>query len=323
MVRLRDPEDVDTWFLQHGWFPDRDIGTQAGDLVGNAISEYLEEGVVLQPLAPATRFLREHGALRLSLSPGRGDSVVFEPAKMWHGEPAEVAELAESLGVRLFPIGYDTSEGSCILMDEQGRFFYIHETGNHYMGAGKHEAFISLANAPMRDAEDHLPSAIPGVAASPLARGSRDEVEAWLTEVGWYPGRDIGDQVPELLRVVTDKYAAEGFPIDPIQAAVEFLREYGLLQLTIPGEPTAILVFTPHWIYEESGEDVAEFAARLGVKVFPVGYETFDGSMLLIDERERFFLLHHTGSYFAGTTRYEAVRCLLRGPLEDAEGHLA
>ncbi|MFD7028271.1 SUKH-3 domain-containing protein [Streptomyces sp. NPDC059917] len=154
-----------------------------------------------------------------------------------------------------------------------------------------------------------------------MARLTPAEVEAALTEVGWHPGRDIGDEVPALLRVVTEKYAAEGFPLEPIPTAVAFLREYGLLKLTIPGEPTATLVLAPHWIYEESGEDVAEFAGNLGVKVFPVGYETFDGSMLLVDERDRFFLLHHTGSYFAGNDKYEAVSCLLRGPLQDAEDY--
>ncbi|MET9698875.1 SUKH-3 domain-containing protein [Streptomyces sp. NPDC006529] len=154
MPKLTTPAEVDTWFRRHGWYPGRDIGPQVQDLVAQAIAAYREEGVNLCPLPTATAFLAEHGSLRLVISRRRGDSVVFEPAKTWHGEPAEVSELAETLGVALFPIGYDTSEGSCLLMDERGRFFYVHETGNRYMGAHKHAAFISLGNAPMPDAED-------------------------------------------------------------------------------------------------------------------------------------------------------------------------
>ncbi|MFJ7206947.1 SUKH-3 domain-containing protein [Streptomyces sp. NPDC098789] len=147
------------------------------------------------------------------------------------------------------------------------------------------------------------------------------EVEAALTEAGWYRGRNVSGRVPELLRVVTDKYATEGFTTEPIPTAVEFLQEYGLLRLTVPGEPAETVVFTPHWVYEESGEDVAELASSLGTKLFPVGYETFDGSMILIDERGRFFMLHHTGSYSVGSDARDALSCLLRGPLTDAEHH--
>ncbi|WP_371619900.1 SUKH-3 domain-containing protein [Streptomyces sp. NBC_00454] len=102
---------------------------------------------------------------------------------------------------------------------------------------------------------------------------------------------------------------------------MDFVREYGNLRLDIPGDPPDAAVFTPHWIYEESGEDVAELAANLGTAVFPVGYDTFDRSMILIDTTGRFFLNHHTGSYFLESDRYEALSSLLRGPLEEARGH--
>ncbi|MFD7028274.1 SUKH-3 domain-containing protein [Streptomyces sp. NPDC059917] len=154
MPRLKTPEDVEAWFLRYGWFPGRNIGRRADDLVAEVIAEYRAEGVDLCPLEPATAFLREHGLLRLVICPRRGDSIVFEPAKTWPGDPADVRALADLLGVELFPIGYDTSEGSSVLMDGRGRFFCVHETGNYYMGADRAEAFISLGNAPMRDAEE-------------------------------------------------------------------------------------------------------------------------------------------------------------------------
>lgn len=147
------------------------------------------------------------------------------------------------------------------------------------------------------------------------------EVEAVLAGAGWVPGRDIGARLPALLGFVTDRFAAEGHPVEPFPAARDFVREFGGLRLEIPGTPADAVGFTPHWIYEDSAEDVAELAGNLGQRLFPVGYETFDGSMLLIDETGRFFLLHHTGPYFLGESAHEAVSCLLRGPQREARDH--
>ncbi|MBW5483900.1 SUKH-3 domain-containing protein [Streptomyces bambusae] len=148
-----------------------------------------------------------------------------------------------------------------------------------------------------------------------------EQVDAALTEAGWSRGRDIGAELPELLKVVTDRFAAEGHPVEPFQAALDFVREYGGLRLVIPGTPPDAVGFTPHWIYEESGEDVAELAGNLGMRLFPVGYEEFDGAMILIDETGRFFLMHHTGPYFLGMNTHEAISCLLRGPQQEASNY--
>ncbi|MFJ8660882.1 SUKH-3 domain-containing protein [Streptomyces sp. NPDC093795] len=148
-----------------------------------------------------------------------------------------------------------------------------------------------------------------------------EAVEAVLTVAGWSRGRDIGAELPGLLRFVTDRFAEEGHPVEPFQAAQDFVREFGGLRLEIPGTPPVAIGFTPHWIYEESGEDVAELAQNLGRRLFPVGYETFDGAMLLIDDTGRFFLMHHTGPYYLGTNTYEAISCLLRGPQQEARDY--
>ncbi|MET9722463.1 SUKH-3 domain-containing protein [Streptomyces zaomyceticus] len=145
-----------------------------------------------------------------------------------------------------------------------------------------------------------------------------DQVEAVLTEAGWHQGRDIGARLPELLRVVTDRFAEEGHPVEAFPAARDFVREFGGLRLAVPGTPPDAVGLSPHWIYEESGEDVAELAGNLGRRLFPVGYEVFDGAMVLVDETGRFFLMHHTGPYFLGTGAYEALGCLLRGPQREA-----
>ncbi|WP_318212843.1 SUKH-3 domain-containing protein [Streptomyces sp. SJL17-1] len=154
-----------------------------------------------------------------------------------------------------------------------------------------------------------------------MPRMTTEEVEVVLTEAGWTRGRDIGAQLPELLGVVTERFAEEGHPVEAFRAAQDFVREFGGIRLVIPGTPPDAVAFTPHWIYEESAEDVAELAANVGKKLFPVGYESFDGSMVLIDETGRFFLMHHTGPYFLGANTYEAISCLLRGPQQEARDY--
>ncbi|WP_435972031.1 SUKH-3 domain-containing protein [Streptomyces sp. Qhu_M48] len=154
-----------------------------------------------------------------------------------------------------------------------------------------------------------------------MPRMTTEAVEAVLADAGWFRGRDIGDQLPQFLRFVTDRFVEEGHPVEPFRAAQDFVREFGGIRLEIPGTPSAAIGFTPHWIYSESSEDVAELARNLGGKLFPVGYETFDGAMIVIDETGRFFLLHHTGPYFLGTNPHEAVSCLLRGRQQEARDH--
>ncbi|MFD4374489.1 SUKH-3 domain-containing protein [Streptomyces sp. NPDC058486] len=148
---------------------------------------------------------------------------------------------------------------------------------------------------------------------------SRDETEAVLVAMGRRPGRDIGDtRLDALLRTVTGRFAEEGHPVEAFPAARAFVRAYGGLRWEIPGTPPDAFAFTPHWIYEESAEDVAELAALLRTRLFPVGYTTFDAAMLLLDETGRFFLLHHTGPYHLGDDVHEAVSRLLRGPQVEA-----
>ncbi|MER8040574.1 SUKH-3 domain-containing protein [Streptomyces hydrogenans] len=147
----------------------------------------------------------------------------------------------------------------------------------------------------------------------------RAEAEALLVRAGRHPGRDIGDErLRELLEAVTGRFAAEGHPVEAFPAARAFVRAYGGLRLEIPGTPPDAVGLTPHGIYEESAEDVAELAALLGTRLFPVGFTTFDGAMVLLDDTGRFFLLHHTGPYHLGDDVHEAVSRLLRGPNVEA-----
>lgn len=80
----------------------------------------------------------------------------FTPHLVFKGDAEEIAELAGDLGVRLFPVGYDTYDGSTLLMDASGRFFFSHHTGPYYLGRGKCEALMRLMGGEMDDAEDYF-----------------------------------------------------------------------------------------------------------------------------------------------------------------------
>ncbi|MFB6983236.1 SUKH-3 domain-containing protein [Streptomyces scopuliridis] len=77
--------------------------------------------------------------------------------------------------------------------------------------------------------------------------------------------------------------------------------------------------FTPRLVFKGDTEEISDLAGDLGTKLFPVGYDTYDGSTLLMDETGRFFLSHHTGAYHLGREKYEALMSLMSGELEDAE----
>ncbi|WP_326614643.1 SUKH-3 domain-containing protein [Streptomyces scopuliridis] len=75
---------------------------------------------------------------------------------VFRGDAEEISDLAGDLGTKLFPVGYDTYDGSTLLMDETGRFFFSHHTGAYHLGREKYEALMSLMSGEMEDAEDYF-----------------------------------------------------------------------------------------------------------------------------------------------------------------------
>ncbi|MFF5923527.1 SUKH-3 domain-containing protein [Streptomyces flavochromogenes] len=154
MPHLNAPADVDAWFAEYGWFPGRNVADLVPAIVAEIVEDSRKYGFPMEPFAAATDFLAEHAGLRLTLDARREDYLHLTPVIVWRSTPEDIAELSRHLGVRLFPVGWDSSEGEVMVIDEQGRLFFMHHTGNYYMGADKHEAMISLFHSPMRDAED-------------------------------------------------------------------------------------------------------------------------------------------------------------------------
>ncbi|MGW9456002.1 SUKH-3 domain-containing protein [Streptomyces globisporus] len=150
---------------------------------------------------------------------------------------------------------------------------------------------------------------------------TNEEVDAWLTEAGWYPGRDAAREAAEAVATVTDRYRAYGVDIEPSAAALAFVREHISLRTVIDTAPENFAIFTPHLVFKGDAEEIAELAGDLGVKLFPVGYDTYDGSTILMDESGRFFFSHHTGSYYLGSEKYEALMSLMSSEMDDAENY--
>ncbi|MEV4743336.1 SUKH-3 domain-containing protein [Streptomyces sp. NPDC049555] len=149
------------------------------------------------------------------------------------------------------------------------------------------------------------------------------EVAGWLTEHGWFPGRDIGPRADELIQVRVDDATRQGWQLAPLETAVRFVHEYGDLELRSPRKsPDVVLTIKPTGGYEGDVEDFAELGEGLGVRLFPVAYETYERGIWLVDETGRFFYWHHTGGYFLGENEYEAFAAAMSGRLlPDAEDY--
>ncbi|MEV8389787.1 MULTISPECIES: SUKH-3 domain-containing protein [unclassified Streptomyces] len=148
-----------------------------------------------------------------------------------------------------------------------------------------------------------------------------EEVDAWLTEAGWHPGRDVGEEASEAIAAVVERYRSYGVDIEPSAPALAFIREHAFLRAVIDTAPENFAIFTPHLVFKGDAEEISELAGDLGTKLFPVGYDTYDGSTILMDETGRFFFTHHTGAYYLGSEKYEALMSLMSSEMEDAEDY--
>ncbi|WP_084534936.1 SUKH-3 domain-containing protein [Nocardia yamanashiensis] len=141
-----------------------------------------------------------------------------------------------------------------------------------------------------------------------------DDVTMWLRANGWSPDRDIGQHVAELVRIRSDDAVLQGRRLAVSDKAVQFIRTFGELELPLPrGSAGAVLILDPTAGYDGDVEDFEELAAGLGRRVFPVGVETDEFGIWLIDEDGRFFLHHHTGNYFLGGNAQDAFAAAFFG----------
>ncbi|MFF9676782.1 SUKH-3 domain-containing protein [Streptomyces eurythermus] len=153
---LHSPEAVDAWLSSAGWYPGRRCDELAAAEVASILQDFRGDGGSLDVIAPAFAFLREHVGLVATRHASTGDRVEFYPRLMYRGAAEDVQELADGLGKKVFPVAHDTFDGGTVLMDEIGRFFYLHHSGEYFLGCDKHSALMSYARGyPLEYAENH------------------------------------------------------------------------------------------------------------------------------------------------------------------------
>lgn len=150
--------DVERWLSAHGWSPGRDIGERADELVSLRVRGAAEQGSPLTPSAVAIRVIRSYGGLELPYPGGEPKmTLMMDPTIGFRGDARQIAELAEQLGSELFPVAFETYENGVWLVDETGRFFYLHHTGGYFLGQNEFEAFANaLSGDTLADAEDYF-----------------------------------------------------------------------------------------------------------------------------------------------------------------------
>ncbi|MEU6847117.1 SUKH-3 domain-containing protein [Streptomyces sp. NPDC046716] len=146
------------------------------------------------------------------------------------------------------------------------------------------------------------------------------EVDAWLTDAGWYPGRRCDELAAAEIADAQEAFREDGSSLDIIPPALDFLREHIGLVAPLNSSNDDKVEFFPFLTYRGAGEDIQELADALRKKVFPVAYDTYDVGTVLIDEASRFFYQHWSGVYFLGDDKYSALMNYSRGyPLPYAD----
>jgi len=146
------------------------------------------------------------------------------------------------------------------------------------------------------------------------------EVRDWLTRNDWHPGRDIGERADELIQIRVQDAERHGVPLPPIPAAVRVIHTYGWLTLSHPTVQRSAWIMDPTFGYDGDVKAIQELSVGLGVGLFPVGYESSECGIILVDENSRFFHLHHTGGYYLGENDFDAFSRFLSGVVDpDAE----
>ncbi|MER7400068.1 SUKH-3 domain-containing protein [Streptomyces sp. NPDC000151] len=149
---------------------------------------------------------------------------------------------------------------------------------------------------------------------------STPEVHDWLISNGWFPGRDIGERADELIQVRVEDAERQGVPLTPTPAAARIIHTYGLLQLSHPTISGTAWAMKPTIGYDGDAAAIQELASGLNANLFPIGYETSEYGIILADEKERLFHLHHTGGYYLGENAFDAFSRFLSGVVDpDAE----
>ncbi|MEV5592556.1 SUKH-3 domain-containing protein [Streptomyces sp. NPDC052496] len=133
--------EVEQWLAGNGWEVGRNVSETIDQFVDMAVAQSEKEGFPTPPVPAAVEFLHSFGLLDLRNPIDPEEILVVNPAGGHSGDFEEMSERSGELGTRLFRVGYEEPEGARVLMDESGKFYYMHWSGFFFLGSDAYEAF--------------------------------------------------------------------------------------------------------------------------------------------------------------------------------------
>ncbi|MFI5987056.1 SUKH-3 domain-containing protein [Streptomyces sp. NPDC051555] len=149
------PDEVEAWLRRHGWTPDTRRTAEADRLIDARVRDSAGQGFPLQPWDAVRSFVSRYTGVEFPapLAPER--AFVADPTLGYQGDAEDITELAAEVGRRLFPVGYEFGEAGIVLMDDLGRFFYLHHTGPYFLGQDEAQALSSLMRGDQDEVDDY------------------------------------------------------------------------------------------------------------------------------------------------------------------------
>lgn len=131
---------------------------------------------------------------------------------------------------------------------------------------------------------------------------------------GWEPGRRT--DAAAVVDSVREQADPDAEPIEPFDAATAVITEFGGLSVDqdAPGVALRRRPFTidPTQVYA-TGDTLADLGKRLNTRLFPIGTDGNQDSILAVEETGRVYALDHAGVWYLGDTIDAALVTLVTG----------
>ncbi|MFY1696748.1 SUKH-3 domain-containing protein [Solwaraspora sp. WMMA2101] len=142
------------------------------------------------------------------------------------------------------------------------------------------------------------------------------EVLAVLTRAGWQPGHRDARRGRDWALRVAGHVGRDGRQHAVVGPAIEAYADFGGLHVVPDGPGTAVAPSTLHLDPMRAVHTVATLATfgdALGVPVSPLGVEGDGRGILVVDARQRVFVLDHGGDWYLGASVPQAITALVLG----------
>jgi hypothetical protein len=284
-----------------GWYPGRDIGAEADELIARTVAAAQSEGYPLEPFPALVAAVHEFGGLTVTK---KGTGVEF-PGNDFGIDPSAVArrfdvyaDLETYTRTPVFPLGPELDESTTLAMDATGRVYLLHYTGYYVVGDDVHTALAAFI-----ERTDVLPDILdffdpPEVLTAESGGRFNEEVTRALMAAGWAPGRDLGPAADAMVSHTLEAARAAGHALEAVPAAVAVLHEFGGLTVTKAG--TGVDFAGDDFRIDPTGADawfghVADLERRTGRRCFPLGPDLEFDFVLAVDADGRIYRLAADG----------------------------